>query len=169
MEQFTAYHSLFLQIVETFSKFLTSGGNDSRYTTDKCPSSYINIMNMDIQLTSYLMPKDARIFILHLVGDACTCTFCLQVDRLVAQNVISSAPPTTSIPVDFSASCGNYLVTHLHAAQVRRLIEVMSVISTQNTKQEELRRYLHTLLASALHWHLFFSYICSLCSFIYAL
>ena len=151
MEQFTAYHSLFLQIVETFSKFLTSGGNDSRYTTDKCPSSYINIMNMDIQLTSHLMPKDARTFILHLVGDACTCTFCLQVDRLVAQNVISSAPPTTSIPVDFTASCGKYLVTRLHAAQVHRLINVMSVIPTKNTQQENHRRRLHALLASALH------------------
>ena len=151
MDQFTAYNSLFLQIVETFSKFLTSGGHDTRYTTDRCPSSYINIMNMDIQLTAHLMSKNARTFILHLVGDACTCTFCLQVDRLVAQNVISSAPPTISIPVDFTASCGNYHVTHLHAAQVRRLMEVMSVIPTRNAKQEEIRRYLYTLLASALH------------------
>ena len=150
MEQITTFHSLFLQIVETFSKFLSSGGHDSRYTTDKCPSSYINIMNMDIQLTTYLMPKDARIFILHLVGDACTCTFCLQVDRLITQNIISSAPPTNTIPVDFSASCGKYLVTRLHAAQVHRLIDVMSVIPTKNTQQEKLRRCLHALLVSAL-------------------
>ena len=96
------------------------------------------------------MPKDARIFILHLVGDTCTCTFCLQVDRLITQNIISSAPPTNTIPVDFSASSGKYLVTRLHAAQVHRLIDVMSVIPTKNTQQEKLRRRLHALLVSAL-------------------
>ena len=159
MEQITTFHSLFLQIVETFSEFLSSGGHDSRYVTARCPSNYLNIMNMDIKLTTYLIPKDARNFILHLVGDSCTCTFCLEVSRLITLNLVSSAPPTHIIPVDFSVSCGKHMVTRLHAAQVHRLIIVISVITTTNIRQEELRRRLHVLLVAALRWHLFFSYI----------
>ena len=150
MERITTFHALFLQIVKTFTDFLTSGGHDTRHVTARCPSGYQNIMNMDIQLTTYLIPKDARNFILHLVGDSCCCTFCIDVSQLTTLNSVSSAPPTHILPVDFSVSCGQHVVTRLHAAQVHRLINIISAITTTNDRQEKLRQHLHILLVAAL-------------------
>ena len=166
MEEIFVYHTLFLQLSATFYNFLLAGGHDPLFVAIRCPVGYLNSMYIDMELVTYLLPKDARFFIHHLTGAICGCTFCEEVAQLpipnhcarcfrcrlqrLSHSCACSKLPTHIIPVDFSSSHGTHMVSRLHTAYVYRFINVLSAVNTINPLQEELRHKLLKLLTTAL-------------------
>ena len=82
MEEIFVYNALFLQLSATFANFLLAAGHDSLFVATRFPVGYLNTMFIDMELVTYLLPKDARAFIHHLTGAICGCTFCEEVAQL---------------------------------------------------------------------------------------
>ena len=158
MEGSLTYNAIFWQLVAVFTKFLISVGQDTLYADTTMPDGYLNTMYMDIELSTYLPTKDARIFILHLAGAICGCTFCVDVAKsaqircarcfLGPSCVCITSPPT--IPVDFSSMRGHHLVSRISPESIHRLLNILTEYNPTNQHQNVLRLKLIELLNALL-------------------
>ena len=166
MEEIFVYNALFLQLSATFANFLLAAGHDSLFVATRFPVGYLNTMFIDMELVTYLLPKDARAFIHHLTGAICGCTFCEEVAQLpipahrarcfrcrlqrLSHSCACSRLPSHVIPVDFTSVRGMHMVSRMNTAYVYRFINILTAYNTVNPHQEELRQELLELLTTSL-------------------
>ena len=160
MEESLTYNAIFWQLVAVFSKFLISVGQDSLYVNTRMPDGYLSTMYMDYELTTYSLTKDARVFIIHLAGAICGCTFCVDVAQLSTQihcarccldpSCICSKPSSPIIPVDFTSMRGEHTVSRISSESVYRFLNLLTEYNTTNVHQDELRQELIELLNASL-------------------
>ena len=159
MEGSLTYNAIFWQLVAVFTKFLISVGQDTLYVDTRMPDGYLNTMYMDCELSTYLLTKDARVFILHLAGAICGCTFCVDVAKssqircarcFLGPSCICIRPSPPTIPVDFSSMHGHHLVSRISPESVYRLLNLLTEYNTTNHHQDVLRQELIELLNASL-------------------